>query len=70
MSAFREPSGRSSLDVEAERLRYASDIAQAAHDLGLRQRAWASPGQALLALVTAPVWLLGWAVALSAGRAR
>lgn len=54
--------------TDPESARYARLSAQAAHELGLRQREWASAGQALKVLVTAPVWLVGWAVALLAER--
>jgi hypothetical protein len=42
----------------------------ASHQCGCRQREWASAGQALLVLVTAPVWLVGWALALLAEHKR
>lgn len=53
-----------------ESARYRQLSAQAAHELGLRQREWAGAGQALKVLATAPLWLLGWAVALLAERRR
>lgn len=56
--------------INPENVRYRQLSAQAAHECGLRQREWASVGQALLALVMAPVCLLGLVAALLAERER